>query len=488
MIGINRSTRPWWRFVSALAACVCLLAVSAAPVSTAGQYDRRWLAEILGREVNGTNAWTHLQAISAATAANGGNRVSGSAGYDASAGYLTRTLSEAGYQVRRQEFTFPDYETVAETAAVTAPVNRPLHALLAYFSVSTPDQGLARPAVLPKGQATGCTAADYAGADVAGKIVLVDIGACTTAAKQLTAAAAGAAAMLMNVNYPRETMNIRYRINPPGDARIPTATLPRGEAEQLKADIARGPVSVRLDLRSRAVTTRAYNLIADTRSGSANDTVVLGAHLDSVDITPGMNDNAAAAAMELEIALRLAPYAGHLKNRVRFAWWAAEEKGLVGSRHYVDQLTPPQRDGTALYLNLEMIASPNFARLVYNGRTPNGPAPRGSERITKVITDYFAARNLPTAGRDLDDRSDHAPFVAAGIPSGGVNAGAETLKPPEWVRLFGGTAGEMLDSCYHQPCDTLDNVNKTIFDQFGRSVGWATGRFAIDVSDVRGNP
>lgn len=133
-----------------------------------------------------------------------------------------------------------------------------------------------------------------------------------------------------------------------------------------------------------------------------------------------------------------------------------------------------------------MIGSPNFARQVYNGQTATGPAPAGSEQISALVNGYFADRHLPTVPLVLDGRSDHSPFITAGIPAGGVNAGADTVKSQEWADLFGGTAGQMLDPCYHQACDTLANVNKTIFDQNGRSMAWAVGRFAVDTSDING--
>ncbi|MFI9455867.1 M28 family peptidase [Amycolatopsis sp. NPDC052450] len=468
------------RILSSLTLSAVLLTTAAATAPHAAASDPWWLAKVLASDVTGPKAWRHLHAISEATHAHGGNRVSGSPGYDASAEYVTKSLTDVGYRVQRQEFSFQDYEMVAETATETTPVSRQLHPLLAYFSVSTPEAGISANLAEPAGRATGCTPEDYTGGDVTGKIVLVDAGGCATSLKQVVAADAGATAMVMNVNYTNPTMNIRHRIVPPESARIPTATLTRAEAAELKADAAQGEVTLHLDLRSRPITTKGYNLIADTPAGAEADTVVVGSHLDSVDTTPGMNDNAAAAAMQLEIARQLAPHAHKIKNRVRFAWWDAEEKGLVGSQYYVDQLSRRQQGETNLYLNLEMIGSPNFARQVYNGHTPGGPAPAGSEQITKTINDYFAGRNLPTVGLELDDRSDHSAFIKAGIPAGGVNAGAETLKPAEWVPLFGGTAGAMLDHCYHQSCDTLDNVNPTIFDQFGRAIAWTTGRYAVN--------
>ncbi|MFE6801687.1 M28 family peptidase [Streptomyces sp. NPDC057681] len=445
------------------------------------------LARKMADEVTGPSAWRHLQAIDKATLDNGGTRVSGTAGYDASAAYITRELTKAGYQVKKQEFEFLDYDILSEQGSVVTPEARTLHPTIARFSVSTPDGGLTADLVQPSGKSTGCSTDDYAGTDVKGKIVLVDVGTdCFITQKQLVLSELGASAMLMNVNSPNPDLNLRYRMVPPTDARIPTGTLSRAESEALRADAAKGPVSLRLDLRGNNRMTKTYNLLADTPTGRADNTVVMGAHLDTVDTTAGANDNGAASAMVLETALKLAPHRHQVKNRVRFAWWSAEEKGLSGSQFYVDQLTPEQRRQTALYLNLEMIGSPNFARQVYNGQTATGPAPAGSERISELVNGYFADRHLPTVPLVLDGRSDHSPFITAGIPAGGVNAGSDTVKSQEWADLFGGTAGQMLDPCYHQACDTLANVNKTIFDQNGRSMAWAVGRFAVDTSDING--
>lgn len=481
--------RPRFRLkpLALLAAGAVLLPLSAAvPAQAEIDTIEHGLANRMAQTVTGANAWRHLEAIERATMANGGNRVSGSPGYEATAEYLVRTLTRAGYKVQRQEFSFPDYDIVSETGSVTTPETRTLHTTIARFSLSTPEGGLTTALGQPSGKDTGCTSDDYVGTDVKGKIVLVNVGDCFITQKQMVAAEAGAAVMLMNVNSPNPDLNLRYRMVPPADARIPTATLSRGESEHLTADAAKGRVTVTVDLRGTDKTTKSYNLLADTPTGRPDNTIVMGAHLDSVDTAPGINDNGAAAAMVLETAIRLAPHVKRIKNRVRFAWWAAEEKGIAGSQYYVDQLSPEQRRQTALYLNLEMIGSPNFARQVYNGQTATGPAPPGSEQISKLVNGYFAERDLPTVGLQLDGRSDHSPFVAAGIAVGGVNAGSDTIKTPEWAKLFGGTAGEMLDHCYHQACDTLANVNKTIFDQCGRSMAWAVGRFAVGTSDING--
>ena len=481
------TSSPRRKAMTVLAAAILALpqlVIGTVQATATGHAD--WLADRMSQKVTGANAARHLRELMSATSANGGHRDSASSGYAAAADYLTRKLQQAGYTVQRQEFSFRDYAIHSERVEVVAPGARTLRPQIARFTVSTPTTGLTADIAVPTVKDTGCNPEDYAGQDVRGKVVLVRVGDCFITQKQLTAAAVGASAMLMNVDSPNPDLNLRYRMVPPEDARIPTATLPRGEAEQLRAEAAAGPVTVRLDLRGEESATRTFNLLADTPTGRTDNMVVMGAHLDSVDTTPGANDNAAASAAVLETALQLRRYAPVLRNKVRFAWWAAEEKGLSGSQYYVDNLSAEQRRQTALYLNLEMIGSPNFARQVYNGQTADGPAPTGSERISQLIRGYFAERSLPTVDLILDGRSDHTAFVTGGIPAGGVNGGSDRVKPAEWVELFGGAEGQMLDPCYHQVCDRYDNVHQTIFDQFTRSMAWAVGRFAVNTSDVNG--
>ncbi|MEV4259682.1 M28 family peptidase, partial [Spirillospora sp. NPDC049652] len=354
----------------------------------------------------------------------------------------------------------------------------------------TPAGGLtAQLAVVPSGADTtpGCEPSDYAGADYRGRIALIAAGGCNNTVKQKTAAEAGAAAALINTNNPNPDMILRTRLTA-ADVRIPVASIGRGEADALAADAARGPVTLTVDLRGETRTVTTFNLIAETPTGRADNVVMLGAHLDGVTEGPGMNDNGSSSAMELETALQLARHFKQVRNKVRFAWWGAEEHGDLGSGAYVAQLSEQGRADLALYLNFDMIGSPNYARMVYDGDDSDhegaGPGPEGSAQIEKVLTDFHGSRGLPTVGRDFDGRSDYGPFVAAGIPSGGETSGSNLIKTEKWAQLFGGRAGQSLDWCYHSACDDLRNVNRTIFGQLGAGMAWATGRFALDTSDI----
>ena len=92
----------------------------------------------------------------------------------------------------------------------------------------------------------------------------------------------------------------------------------------------------------------------------------------------------------------------------------------------------------------------------------------------------------PFKGTDFSGRSDYGPFIAVGIPAGGLFTGAEGIKTPEEVDLWGGTAGEQYDPCYHLACDTFDNINLFAFDVNSDAVAAATLQFAMNTEVING--
>lgn len=199
-----------------------------------------------------------------------------------------------------------------------------------------------------------------------------------------------------------------------------------------------------------------YNLIADWPGGDPNKVLMAGAHLDSVSSGAGINDNGSGSAAVLETALAVSR-AGHQPDKhLRFAWWGAEELGLVGSRYYVNNLPSAERSKLSGYLNFDMIGSPNAGYFVYD----DDPV------IEKTFKDYFAGLNVPTEIEiEGDGRSDHAPFKNVGIPVGGLFTGAGNTKSAAQAQKWGGTAGQAFDRCYHSSCDNLSNINDTALDR-----------------------
>jgi aminopeptidase S len=207
-----------------------------------------------------------------------------------------------------------------------------------------------------------------------------------------------------------------------------------------------------------------YNLIADWPGGDTDQVVMSGSHLDSVTAGAGINDNGSGSAAVLETALAVSRTAYQPTKHLRFAWWGAEELGMVGSRYYVNSLSTANRSRISGYLNFDMIGSPNPGYFVYD----DDPA------IEKTFKAYYAGLGVATEiETEGDGRSDHAPFKNAGVPVGGLFSGADYVKTAAQAAKWGGTAGLAFDRCYHSSCDTTANIDDTALDRNSDAVAYA---------------
>ncbi|CAO3629887.1 unnamed protein product [Cunninghamella echinulata] len=243
-----------------------------------------------------------------------------------------------------------------------------------------------------------------------------------------------------------------------------------------------------LKLESKTVIHTSYNIIADTKTGNKSNTIVIGAHSDSVKDGPGINDDGSGVSTLLELAVHLNQQ--KINNAIRFCWWTAEELGLIGSQHYVKSLTQQQLNDIALYLNIDMIASPNYVNYIYDGDGSDSPeanpAPTGSDDIERTFENYFKSQKQSYQPLDLalNARTDSGPFYAAGIPFGGLTSGFDYNKTEEEVKLYGGTAGVAHDPCYHKKCDTIDNVNSTVFLLHARAYAHALSIYSKSITSL----
>ena len=215
-----------------------------------------------------------------------------------------------------------------------------------------------------------------------------------------------------------------------------------------------------------------------------------GAHLDSVTAGPGINDDGSGSAALLETALQMSKVKP--ENTVRFAWWGAEEEGLIGSTAYVEGLSQPERDRIALYLNYDMIGSPNYIFMVYDADQSTFEAPvvvpPGSTAIEDLYESYYTRIGEPYDDTAFSGRSDYQAFIEAGIPSGGLFTGAEEVKTEEQEAIWGGTAGEQFDPCYHQACDDIDNVDLHALEVNSDLIAFAMLTYAYSTESVNGVP
>jgi Zn-dependent M28 family amino/carboxypeptidase len=420
----------------------------------------------------------HQAALQAIADDNGSTRVSGSPGYDESVAYAADVLSAAGYAVTIQDFQFQTFVSLAPAILEqVAPVAMTIPNDIMSYSGS----GDVTAAVSTVNDIRGCNAADFAGFP-AGNIALISRGACTFAIKATNAYNAGAVGVVIYNNIPgplNGTLGNTFTLDIPVTAVSLDMGLQLAQTPGLVLHL------VTSTLRGIATT---YNVLAESKGGDPANVIMAGAHLDSVNAGPGINDNGSGSAAILETAQQLSKISP--RNKIRLALWGAEESNLVGSTFYVNSLSQAERDRITLYLNFDMIGSPNHVFFVYDGddsdSVGNGPGPTGSARIEKVFEGFYADRGIPFKGTDFSGRSDYGPFIAIGIPSGGLFTGAEGIKTAAEAATWGGTAGIAYDPCYHQACDTYANNNDHALDVNADAVAYSTLRFAMNTSDING--
>ncbi|RSN01930.1 aminopeptidase [Nonomuraea sp. WAC 01424] len=479
------------RIIIALVTALALPVAMAVPAS-AGPLDDVF-AKLLVKQVKGENVRKHLEALQSIANANGGTRAAGTPGYNASRDYVAGKLRKAGYKVTLQPINFVQSwtENSPPTLARTAPDAKSYAPNEDFYSfepspagdVTAQVQGvdLILPPTPTPTSTSGCEESDFAGF-VAGRIALIQRGTCAFAQKIRNAGRAGASGIIVfNEGQPGRTEAYPLDI---GEWR---ANVPMVFADfAVGNELATGTPTVRLKVDSTLVLGTNDNVIAESRFGDPGNVVMIGGHLDSVTVGPGINDNGSGSATILEVAEEMAHFP--VKNKVRFAFWAAEEIGLLGSDQYVASLSQAQRDKIRVYLNFDMVASPNYAYKLYDGDNSDNqgsPAgPPGSAQIERQLADFYGSRHLPTVGTDFDGRSDYGPFIAVGIPAGGIFTGAEGIKTAEEAALFGGVAGLPYDACYHQACDTIANINATALDVDADAVADSTARFAFNLRGI----
>ena len=443
-------------------------------------------------------AWEHLEAFQAIADANDDTRASGTSGYDASVAYVVERLEAAGYDPVIQTFEFPFFSEnsppiLDPTSPDLPPYDHPTEFVTMQYSGSgdvtaqvIPTNDVILPPTAEPSSTSGCEASDYP-AEVAGNIALIQRGTCTFEEKAAAAQAAGAIGVIIfNEGQEGRTDAFAGTLGRPFDIPIVFADFATGQELYNLSQDADG-VTVHLKTDTTNAIRETYNVLADT-SGNAKRTVVVGAHLDSVLEGPGINDNATGSAALLEIAEEISELGIDPRNRIRFAWWGGEESGLLGSEYYVSQLSKRQIANHFVNLNFDMVGSVNYVRFVYdgNGDATGTKGPAGSGQVEGTFLQYFRSQGLETEPTAFDGRSDYGPFIAVGIPAGGLFTGAEGLKTEEEEAIYGGEAGVAYDPCYHQACDTIDNVDEVVFDQMLDAIAHATLVYGMTNAGVAG--
>ncbi|GAA3935411.1 M28 family metallopeptidase [Litoribacillus peritrichatus] len=417
------------------------------------------------------NVMAKLRMLNDIANANDGTRAAGLPGYQASIDYVKSELEQAGYEVTLQSFPFSVfYPQGPGTLELIAQDSSSYEWEVDFGYLSQTDAGdvtgpvAAVDLALGEGNAStsGCEATDFTDFP-AGAIALIQRGACAFQVKAENAAAAGASGVVIfnqgNSDDRKGLLSATLGDDYSGGIPVLFATYDLGvEWSQL--------AGLELHMITDVIREQSetLNVIAETRFGAEDNIIMAGAHLDSVFEGAGINDNGSGSAALLELAIQMRNTFPN--NKVRFAWWGAEEAGLVGSTHYVENLAEDEKAKIKAYLNFDMIGSPNYTYAIYDGDGSDfdleGPA--GSAAIETMFESYYTMRGLPFEGSEISFRSDYAQFFLEEIPFGGLFSGAEGLKTEAQAETFGGEANVAYDPCYHQSCDDIMNMSETALE------------------------
>jgi Zn-dependent M28 family amino/carboxypeptidase len=487
---------------AAAAAAVVVGALVAAPLASAAPPTD---SSALRTAVTTGGVLVHENALQAIADANGGTRASGTPGYDASLAYVKDQLDATGYYTTTvQNFKFDVFRELATPIFQhLSPDPRDFVANEDFITMDYSETGdvtgtlvATNDIVIPPGAEastsnSGCEPSDFTPASATEpQVALIQRGTCDFHVKAENAQAAGYdAAIIFNEGQPGRQETLAGTLTADDQSTIPVIGTSFAIGEELYNQVQAGEVTVRIATTTeirRDVPTA--NLIAKTKTGRTDRQVVVGSHLDSVPEGPGINDNGSGSSQDLEIALQMAKLGVQPRNQVVFAFWGAEEAGLVGSQFYVDSLSARGVKDTAVNLNFDMVGSPNFVRFVYDGDASDTEslASTGSGVVEDVFVDYFDSQGLASEPTAFDGRSDYDAFISVGIPAGGLFTGAEGVKTAAEAAVYGGTAGLAYDPCYHQACDTIANLSDTALDQMSDAAAHATLAFAQTTSAIEG--
>ncbi|KAI0397998.1 aminopeptidase Y [Xylariaceae sp. FL0594] len=404
-----------------------------------------------------------------AYATSGRNRVHGSEGHKNTVQYLKKSLESLGdyYKVELQEYTT---EVGVASAAKFSVGGVEFETDSFEFS----NNGTWTGVPLANVANLGCNPEDFS-TDVDGKVALIGRGSCTFATKVQNAASAGAVAAMI---YNNEPVGVASGTLAGVNDYVAVGGLSQADGLALAERVAAGEEVVSSgEFWAYIAEVTSHNVIATSKWGDPDNVLFLGAHSDSVNKGPGINDNGSGSCGILTVAKALAKW--RTNNQVKFAWWTAEEQGLLGAEYFVNQSSPADLAKIRLYLNFDMIASPNYYLGIYDGDGSRYglSGPPGSGDVEKLFEDWFSARDLVTFGSEFNGRSDYGPFLDAGIPCGGLDTGADGIKTEDEVAIYGGVAGDLYDPNYHSAKDDVANLAEFPFEINAKAMAHAVATY-----------
>ena len=319
-----------------------------------------------------------------------GPRPTGTAREAAAAEYISAQLRDAGYEVELQEFPIASEVGRASSLSARGSAARTVPTVPFQYSGSASVRALL--------VWSGLGNVDDFPSAARGAVVLIERGDITFVEKVANAVAAGAAGVVIFNNEAGTFYGSLQQ-----GVSIPVVSISQNEGRLLQSSLAAGPVEVELSV-SAVEGTVSHNVVA--RPPGRECETVTGGHYDSVIQAPGASDNASGTATVIEIATVLAQR-GQMSGNC-FVLFGAEEIGLVGSRHFVTALDATGRERLKAMLNLDMVGVGDQGWLLI-----------GSDDLTGKGAGVASSLGIATSiGRlPRNASSDHASFLAAGIPA-----------------------------------------------------------------------
>ena len=351
----------------------------------------------------------------------------------------------------------------------------------------------------PRASTSGCEVTDFAGLDFSGDndIALVQRGTCFFGTKAFNAQNAGAEAVIIfnQGNTPdREGLVVADATSldlPGGEVGTVTHDIPVVGASFAQGEALAQPGSTAFVEVVEPETRTDFNVIAELPGRNTNNVVMAGAHLDSVTEGPGINDNGSGSAALLETALLMANTIR--RTRCVSRGGPARSRACWAPTDYVAGLSQAERDRIALYMNYDMVASPNYIFMVYDADqstfpaagVPSRTARRRSRTCTSRTTRWSVSRTTtPSSRAGATTRRSSTPASRRA----GCSPVPRCPRPRRRQAIWGGTAGDSFDPCYHQACDTIDNIDLDALDVNSDVIAFAMLTFAYSTESVNGVP
>ncbi|CAF0957673.1 unnamed protein product [Rotaria sordida] len=470
-------------------------------MNTENSLDDNNKSPLFADQIKMNDLMHHLEQLQMIADQSNGTRAIGTRGFNDTLDYITKQLEQNTNLIVRHEYFTVKNCVVQGTPQLQSQINGLVedYAYLTdfahmLFSSGANFDSFVRLVSIPN---LGCQDSDWMSVSVTDSIALVKRGVCAFPDKTQLAEKYRAKGLLMyNDGTASDRFQVVKYVRGHLNMTIPAYFLSYNLGMKFVNASTNVNIKMKIDVRD---AEGIGNICADTSTGSKTKTIVIGSHSDGVLDGSGINDNGSGTVGNLVLALNLARllettslnYA-QFSYRVRFCWWGAEEVGLIGSIYHVEQALLPSAtiesgrlQDYLLYLNYDMLASSNsnfgiLDSLSVPPETPEKALP-GSDRIRNLFQQWFNDQKLPWSKSGMSGGSDFVPFLTGGIASGGVNTGAGGIKSADERDQYsamlgtshGGLANVAYDSCYHQQCDRINNVNPFAYEKVVKAAAYA---------------